>query len=216
MEVNVIITCHDTEEHLPVVVRIVQEFKLLQPRVMIVYSGKKDDVPCHLRIGTTKDISRELVMTVEAIKGFQKQNKIQRFLKISAHIWPADEQKIVDAFQALEDQKTPYGGNYWHHNLQGSLAADFFILDLNQGNFLRRVDKVMNDTEVSLYQYLIKENKTPYIFPDRHPIFWSNFYECEHMKLASARNFERNKVNYQRWTILGNSVANVQPATAEA
>jgi len=195
MNINIIVTCYNTEDHLSSLMKILDGFTKIKPIVCVAYSGSHESFPCDVRLQNTGDNSRELSMIVESMKWF-KAKKVQstRYLKLSAHVWPLNEDKLISIFEEMDKVRRPFAGNYWHHNFEGSLSADFFLLNTEYGNIFSNVTQVVNDTEVTIYQLLKGKNKNPYIIPGRDPVFWNNFFECKPLCLAMHPNLSDNLV----------------------
>jgi hypothetical protein len=193
MDVNILITCYNTEKHVPILLDILKQFKQIKPTFCVVYSGDQPDFPCHVRIKDTKKNSRELAMIVEGMHWF-KQNKtvVSRFLKLSAYVWPLNEDKILKIFEDMDKIRRPYAGNIWHYNVSGSLSADFFLLNTDYGDVFSNVTQVINDTEVTIFQLLQEKNKNPYLIPERQPVFWNNYWECKKLGLVMRPDLEEN------------------------
>jgi hypothetical protein len=193
MDVNVLITCFDTEKHIPYLLGILKQFKQINPSICVIYCGRDTKIPCTVRLSGTKKNSMELSMVIEGMRWFKSQkNSNTRFLKLSAYVWPLDESKIVSIFEDMDKERKPYAGNVWHHNLTGSLAADFFLLNTEYGNIFQNVTRVTNDSEVTIFQLLKEKRKSPYIIPERDPVFWNNYWECEKLGLLMRPDLEIN------------------------
>ena len=202
MDINFIVTCYDNEEQLALLLKLLESYKKIKPTVVVSYSGEKE-IPCHVRITNTIPATRELAMTVEGYRVFKRfKNTNKKFVKLSARVWPVDEDALIELFKKLEENKVPFAGNYWHHNLTGSFAADFFVADFTYGNFLDPIDIVTNDTEVTLYQQLIvRMKKKVYLIPERTPIFWSNLFECKPLGLIMYEDIEVSLQTMKDWGI---------------
>jgi hypothetical protein len=174
--------------------KIISEFKSIKPTVCIVYSGEhKGEVPCNVYIEKTENTSRELAMILQGIEWFRKkQTGCTRYLKLTANVWPADENKIIKIFEEMDKIRRPYAGNIWHHNLEGSLSADFFLLNTEYGEIFKNINRMINDTEVTIYHLLKEKRKNPYIIPEREPVFWNNFFECKKLGLAMQKKVVDN------------------------
>jgi hypothetical protein len=194
MDVNILITCYNTEDHLPYLTRIISEFKLITPKICVVYSGQhKDSVPCDIYMENTNDLSRELAMILQGMAWFKNQKTtVSRYLKLSANVWPTNEDKIIKIFEEMDKIRRPYAGNIWHHNIEGSLSADFFLLNTDYGNIFKDVHAMINDTEVTIYRLLKEKNKNPYLIPEREPVFWNNYFECKKLDLLLYKKSEDN------------------------
>lgn len=193
MNINVLVTCFDTEKHIPYLLGILSQFKQIKPSICVIYCGKDEKTPCTVRLRGAKKSSAELAMIVEGMRWFKSQkNTNPRFLKLSAYVWPLSESKIIDIFEEMDKERRPYAGNVWHHNIGGSLSADFFLLNTDYGNFFQNVTHVTNDSEVTIYQLLKEKRKSPYIIPERDPVFWNNYWECEKLDLLMRPDLEAN------------------------
>ena len=204
MDINFIITCYENEQNIPLLVQLLQSFKKIQPNIVVSYAGEKD-IPCDVKIDPTslKPQFREIALTVEGYRAFKRYNNTnKKFVKLSANVWPTNEDILIELLDRLTVHKTPYGGNYWHHNGVGSLAMDFFVMDLTYGDFLKDLDQVHNDSEVTLYQQLVvKKKKQPYIIPERDGIFWNNRYECKALGLVMRSTPQENLATMKDWAI---------------
>lgn len=203
MDVNFIITCHDTEEQVHLLVNLLKSYKIIKPHIVVAYSGEKDNFPCHVRIANTEPHSRELGLIKEGMNVFRRSNnKIKKLVKLSAYVWPTDENKLIDIFKRLEEARCPYAGNYWHYNMTGSLAADFFVADLTYGDFIAPLMQITNDTEVTLYRQIVKDmKKKVLIISERDPVFWNNYYECKALGVTMYPDPTVNLQTMKDWEI---------------
>jgi hypothetical protein len=193
MKINVLITCYNNEDHLPVLLGVLQTYKTLQPQVGIIYAGTDKNFVCNVRIAGTKPHSRELAMIVEGMKWFKsKYPETPHYIKLSAHVWPLDEEKLIKLIADFDASHRCYAGNKWHHNLEGSLSSDFFLLNTDYGNVFKDLTQVINDTEVTIYRALKEKNKYPYLIPERAPVFWNNFHQCEKLCMTLRPKLEEN------------------------
>jgi hypothetical protein len=193
MNLNIIITCRDGDEfQVQHLMSVLRQFKKITFTPGLVYSGKDPKFPCNMRV-KAKNNSVELHMILAGLKYFKGiKSEENRFLKLSSYTWPLDEDKIIVIFDALAAAKKPYAGNWWHNNLVGSLATDFFCLDFSYGNIFDKVTNIINDSEVTLYHLLKNKNKTPYIIPERDPVLWNNYYTCDGLYLTAHRKLQLN------------------------
>jgi hypothetical protein len=193
MNLNIIISCRDGDEsQVQYLMNILRQFKKIIFTPCLVYSGNNPKFPCNMHV-KAKNSFVELHMILAGLKYFKGiGNEENRFLKLSAHTWPLNEDKIIDIFNALAEAKSPYAGNWWHNNLEGSLAADFFCLDFSYGNIFDKITNIVNDSEVTLYYLLKNKNKLPYIIPERDPILWNNFYTCDGLCLTAHKKLQLN------------------------
>jgi hypothetical protein len=193
MNLNIIITTDDTtREHVPHLINLIKNYKVIKPEVVLVYCGEDTTFLCNVRI-KAKPYIQEFGMTMAGVNYFKNtENKNKKFLKLSAYVWPLDENKIIEIFDKLDTLKKPYAGNFWHNNLEGSLSADFFCLDLACGNILENVTDITNDSEVTLNTLLRKRNKSPYIIPERNPVLYNNYFRCDGLRLTACKHLEEN------------------------
>lgn len=193
MNVNIIITCRDGDEpQVQYLMNALRQFKKIIFTPCLIYSGRDPKFPCNMRV-KAKNNSVELHMILAGLKYFKSiKSEENRFLKLSAYTWPLDEDKIIGIFDALTAAKKPYAGNWWHNNLEGSLAVDFFCLDFSYGNIFDKITNIINDSEVTLYHLLKDKKKTPYIIPERNPVLWNNYYTCDGLYLTAHKKVQLN------------------------
>jgi len=204
MNVNFIISCHNTEHFLPLLQQLLSSFKDIKPNITVAYAGNQD-IPCHVRINPDAVDPKflELALTVEGFRAARKMYpNVKRFIKLKANVWPTNEAALMDLFSKLDENKTPYAGNNWHHNLSGSLSTDFFAMDITYGDFLGNINQAINDTEVTIFQYLVaRMKKKPYLIPEREPVHYRNLYECKPLGLVMYDTVEKNLHIMRDWKI---------------
>ncbi len=194
MDVNVLITFFDKEDHLPYLLQILNSYKILKPTVLQVYTGTNPDVKANLKynLPTNALDQREYSMLVEGAKAFKSVNQTKRFLKLNSNTWPLDEQKIVDIFNKLDELERPVATNYWTNNQPGSFAADIFLADTRFGNVFAPANKFLRTTELTLHSVIQNLSHQPYLIEEREPVHWRNLWECKNLKWVMYNDLQQN------------------------
>jgi hypothetical protein len=194
MKVNILITYYDKEEFIPYLLQILNSYKTLEPTILQVYTGSKQDVKADLKylLHPSMQQQRDYSMLMEGIKAFKQINENKRFLKLNSNTWPLDETKLIDIFNKLDELKLPIASNYWNNNQKGSLATDILLMDLNYGHLFTAADKFYQTTEITLDRALQKIKKEPLIIEEREPVHWKNLWECQQLKWTMYSNLNMN------------------------
>jgi hypothetical protein len=195
--INFLITCHDKNlAFIEQTKKIINSYKKILPSIFIAYAGEKP-LACDIKTKELPEPIREIVLAYEAYKlGLKTGNPY--FIKLSAQAWMLDEDKLLDIFQRMEKAKALFAGNYWHHNIEGSLAADIFFLHRRYGDLFKKIEGIVSDSEITLFHMLKNQGVKPLIIEERDPVFWNHVYQCPTLKWTmQAGDYPLNVRNLQ-------------------
>jgi len=199
MKVNFLITCYDHEAYIPYLLEIIKNYKTVEPIIVIGYTGIDPNFKCDFRIPNPGHQAGDRQLTIGCYD-LIKDNGISRILKLGADSWILNEQSIINIFQQLEEIQVPYGGNFWHHNLPGSLATDIIFADTRFGNVFEEIkNKFHTDFEISMWDAIHRIGKSFSTIQERYPTHWENRFSCEKLGWTMEHSLAANIAFAERY-----------------
>lgn len=195
--VDILITCHDREDYLPWLLKIIHQYTKINPHIIIAYNGTNDSFLCTVR-RTNLGLSPGDLDLMQAGLLFCQHNRI---LKLSIDTWPCDEEIIIDIFNRIEHKRLPYAGNVWDDEGIG-LSTDIMFIDLRWGNIFNGWKYDGRNIEHSLQDCINALGIGYHNIPERMPVHPDQRFQCDNLKLCCYHDLETNIACARKWGVL--------------
>ena len=221
MRVGFIITCFDREPYWPFLRRILGSYTVIRPILTYCYNGMNTEHPCDVRRTNLGHVAGDMDLILSGYSWLSAGHpncRLHRFIKLSVDSWPCDERVLVSLFGRMEAQRACYGGNYWHHNVEGSLSTDIFLADTRYGNVFGPLTAAQGytDSEIAM-DHAVRSVGQAYLIPERHPVHMEHRWRCDALKWTMSHRLEGNIRWAARWGALAEagSAVGIKPESAE-
>lgn len=192
--VTFILTCFDREDYVPYARRVIDSYRLIKPQVILCYNGTRD-LQCDVRLPALHKHLGDHSLTMA---GYQLK-KHRRVVKLSVDSWLLDERKIIRIFDALEESRRPYAGNYWHWNAPGSLSTDVFFADLRFGDVFKGWHDVGPSMEEGMWTQVQRLGRGGLLIFEREPVHDDNRFACAPLRWTMHHELGLNLQTAREW-----------------
>ncbi len=200
MNVNFIITAFGYIEYAPILRRVLMNYRIIQPEVLICYNGPVTEFECNIRMANRGHQKGDLDLTLAGYNAFQQRNNWQRFIKTGIDTFLLDEQKLVDIFVEMERRECAYAGNRWDNEKSNTYATDIIFLDTAfgcpfDGDWNQRAPSF----EGQMWENMVSRQLKAHIIPQRVPVHFDNRLQCEALRWTMQHELYKNVDNMHRW-----------------
>jgi len=193
--INFIITCFNREQYWKYLEKILQSYKIIEANYVLAYNGNDANFNGHY-VGQNR--GHQLGEYDCIVKGYKTLIPIShRWVKLSVDSWLLNEEKILDIFKKMEENKCGFAGQYWNPDNK-DISTDIMFVDTRFGNIFEIMENntfqninKKNKMEKYVYNLLIENNIKIHFIPERYPIHWENREVC--LKLGWTMNHDLDK-----------------------
>jgi hypothetical protein len=195
-KINFIITCYNREQYWEYLKQILDNYKLIESNYVITYNGVDNNFPA---VYVGKNRGHQLGEYDCIIKGYETLVPIShRWVKLSVDSWLLNEEKILDIFKKMEENKCGFAGQYWNPDNK-DISTDIMFVDTRFGNILEIMknntfqnNNKKNKMEKYVYNLLIENNIKIHFIPERYPVHWENREKCEKLNWTMSHDLQEN------------------------